>query len=125
MVRIIFIHMKISRKFPSAVPIKACPPLRISADSYLSLTHSISRRSHIPPTSIKMNVITQVLPIRYGRSELIEKELQTILGAHGFHIIGFKANQWIVKVSRRLDDIEISTMRANIRVHYDAKDDQL
>ncbi|KAI0385751.1 hypothetical protein F5Y04DRAFT_244567 [Hypomontagnella monticulosa] len=65
-----------------------------------------------------MTQVYQVLPIRYGNVGYMERELGAILGVNGFRIDGFRANQWIVWVSRKLNDTEIATVRANIRLHY-------
>ncbi|KAI0892489.1 hypothetical protein F4806DRAFT_479169 [Annulohypoxylon nitens] len=62
--------------------------------------------------------ICQVLPIRYGDRDTLEREMQDILGQGNFEITGFKLDQWNVKVSRMLTEGEISIIRERMRIHY-------
>jgi len=62
--------------------------------------------------------VLQALPIKYGRGDLLQTELQKILGDGNFVVEGFLSRQWRIKVTRKLTSDEIDKISSNIRVHY-------
>ncbi|KAF3063158.1 hypothetical protein CFAM422_010372 [Trichoderma lentiforme] len=61
---------------------------------------------------------TQVIAIDYGSKERLEGILKNLVGEENFKIVGCIANQWKIKLARRLTTEEIDEIRRNMKLHY-------